>query len=214
MTEGASAAIRVAVAHFPPTAAAVPDVRTSTVRTLTRWSVDPDDVDVAEVVVCELASNAMKASHPDDVVAIRLTATSGSVLIEVWDSNDTTPRITNPDTDSEDGRGLLMVGALSNRWSWYRARTGGKVVWAQLPATMTRAVPACSTAALATRTPTPVPAPARPVAFDSDPVVLQRVIDRLRVLDDWHRPPPGHGVKDRHHSSTRHNDVRPGALRQ
>lgn len=214
MTGGISAAIRVNVAHFPPAAAAVPDVRTSTVRTLTRWSVDPDDVDAAEVVVCELASNAVKASRPNDVVAVRLTATSGSVLIEVWDGNDAGPRITNPDTDREDGRGLLMVSALSTRWSWYRTRTGGKVVWAQLPATMTQSIPACSTTALTTRTPTLVPAPASPVTFGSDPAVLQRVIDRLRGLDDWHRPPPGHGVRDQHHSGTRHRDIRPEAARR
>lgn len=189
-TEGISTAIRVDVAHFPPTAAAVPDVRASTVRTLTGWSVDRDDVDLAEVVACELTSNAVKASRPGDVIAIRLTATGGTVLIEVWDGNDAGPRVTTPDTDSEDGRGLLMVDALSNRWSWYRTRTGGKIVWAQLPARMTRAVATShSTATLATRAPAPIPAPARPVAFDSDPLVLRRVIDRLRELDDWYLPP-------------------------
>ncbi|WP_462187398.1 MULTISPECIES: ATP-binding protein [unclassified Frankia] len=121
MTGDSSPVIRVAVAHFPPTAVAVPAVRTSTVRTLTEWSVDPDAVSSAELVVCELASNAVKASrleNVENVVAMRLTATSRNVLVEVWDGNDTAPRIKSLDVFSEDGRGLLMVDALCSQWSW------------------------------------------------------------------------------------------------
>ncbi|CAO5151973.1 serine/threonine-protein kinase RsbW [Frankia sp. AiPs1] len=196
MTGGASSAIRVAVAHFPSTTAAVPKVRRSTVHMLTTWSVDPDAVSVAEVVVCELASNAAKASYPDDVMAIRLTATSGSVLIEVWDSNDAGPRITDPNTDSEDGRGLLMVGALSSRWSWYRAKTGGKVVWAQIPGGL-RPEPTDRDAAMPTRAPTVGPEPTEPVTYRTDPETLQRVADALRGLDTWHRPYPPESVANR-----------------
>ncbi|WP_251730976.1 ATP-binding protein [Frankia sp. R82] len=196
MTGGASSAIRVAVAHFPSTTAAVPRVRRSTVHMLTTWSVDPDAVSVAEVVVCELASNAAKASHPDDVMAIRLTATSGSILIEVWDSNDAGPRITDPDTDSEDGRGLLMVGALSSRWSWYRAKTQGKVVWAEISSGLVPE-PAAMVTAMPTRTPTVGPEPTEPIAYRTDPETLRRVADALRGLDRWHRPRPPESVAHR-----------------
>ncbi|CUU54968.1 Histidine kinase-like ATPase domain-containing protein [Parafrankia irregularis] len=197
MTGGISDAIRVDVAHFPPTAAAVPDVRASTVHTLTRWSVDPDDVDVAEVVVCELASNAVKASGPDDVVALRLTICDAVLTIEIWDASTAPPILIAARPDQESGRGLVLVDAVSLRWAWYPGRTGGKVTWAQLPAATTPAVPTDNSAALPTRAATPVPAPAAPVAFHDDPATLRRVIDRLRALDDWHRPPPGRGVRDR-----------------
>ncbi|ABW09502.1 hypothetical protein Franean1_0034 [Parafrankia sp. EAN1pec] len=197
MTGSISAVIRVAVARFPPTTAAVPDLRASTVRTLTRWSVDPDAVDVAEVVVCELASNAVKASGPDDVVALRLTICDAVLTIEMWDASTAPPVLTVAHPDQESGRGLVLVDAVSLRWAWYRSRTGGKVTWAQLPAATTPAVPTDSTAALPTRAATPVPAPAAPVTFHDDPATLRRVIDRLRALDDWHRPPPGRGVRDR-----------------
>jgi anti-sigma regulatory factor (Ser/Thr protein kinase) len=196
MTGGSSSAIRVAVAHFPPTIVAVPKVRRSTVDTLTAWSVDPDTVSVAEVVVCELASNAAKASHPDDVVAIRLTATSRSVLIELWDGNDAGPRITDPDTESEDGRGLLMVGALSSRWSWYRAKTRGKVVWAEIPGGLVRE-PTATVTAMPTRTPIVGPEPTEPVAYRTDPETLRRVADALRGLDPWYRPRPPESVAHR-----------------
>jgi anti-sigma regulatory factor (Ser/Thr protein kinase) len=178
-----SPVVRVAVAHFPPTATAVPAVRTSTVRTLSAWSVHADTVSDAECVVCELASNAVKASRPDDVVAIRLTATAGNVLVEVWDGSDTGPRITSPDLFGEDGRGLVMVDALSRQWSWYRVRTGGKVVWAEIPGGVRAEAP--------TRDPRRGPESVAPVAYRTDPETLRRVTDALRALDPWHRPPTG-----------------------
>ncbi len=187
MTGGSSPVIRVAVAHFPPTTAAVPAVRTSTVHALTAWSVDSEAVDVAEVVVCELASNAVKASRRDDVVAVRLTATTGNVLIEVWDGNDAGPRVTSPDADREDGRGLFLVDALSSQWSWYRVKTGGKVVWAQIPGDL-RPEPADTGTTMPTRTPIVGPEPTVPVVYRTDPATLRRVADALRGLDTWHRP--------------------------
>ncbi len=184
--------VRVAVAHFPPTVAAVPAVRSSTVRTLTEWSVDSQAVNGTEVVVCELASNAVKASRPDDVVAIRLTATTGHVLLEVWDGNDIAPRIKSPDLFGEDGRGLLMVDALSRRWSWYRVKTGGKVIWAEIVGGL-QAAPQTTGAAtpMPSRRPRVGPAPTAPVVYRTDPETLRRVADALRALDPWHRPPTG-----------------------
>lgn len=83
-----------------------------------------------------------------------------------------------------------------------------------LPAATTPAVFTDNTAALPTRAATPVPAPAAPVAFHDDSAILRRVIDRLRGLDDWHRPPPAHGVRDRHDLAFRHREARPEAARR
>ncbi|WP_239335930.1 ATP-binding protein [Frankia sp. CiP3] len=181
--------VRVAVARFPPTAAAIPEVRMSTVRTLTEWSVNADAVSSAEIVVCELASNAAKASRPQDVVAMRLTATIGNVLIEVWDGNAAGPQITNPDVFSEDGRGLLMVDALCTQWSWYWVKSGGKVVWGRIPGGL-RSQPRTTDAGavLPARTPLAGPEPVEPVVYRTDPGTLRRVADALRDLDDWRRP--------------------------
>ncbi|KDA41085.1 MULTISPECIES: ATP-binding protein [Frankia] len=211
-----SSVIRVAVAHFPPTAAAVSEVRTSTARTLLGWSVDPAAVDVCEVVVCELASNAVKASRPRDLVAIRLTATSGNVLVEVWDGSAAGPRLTSPDVFSEDGRGLLMVDALCTQWSWYRVRSGGKVVWGQIPGGLRPQMQATDVgAALPARTPLAGPEPVAPVVYRTDPPTLRRVADALRGLDDWHRPSPGPaGTKDRTATGSRHGQARPEAVRR
>ncbi len=215
MTARSSSVIRAAVAHFPATAAAVPEVCTSTVRTLTAWSVDSAAVDVAELLSCELASNAVKASRPDDPVAMRLTVCDAVLTVEMWDASTVLPVLTAPHPDQEGGRGLMLVDAVSLRWAWYLPRAGGKVIWAQLPATTHPDIHTDSADTLPTRSPAPGPAaPAAPVTFASDPAVLQRVIDRLRGLDDWHRPPPGHGARDRRDTASPHRETRPGAIRR
>lgn len=211
MTTDPSPVIRVAVAHFPPTAAAVPEARISTVRTLTAWSVDAD---AAELVACELASNAVKASRQDDVVALRLTICDAVLTVEMWDASTAPPVLTVPGPNEEGGRGLMLIDAVSLRWAWYLPRAGGKVVWAQLSATTHPNIHTGSMGALPTRSPATVPDPAGPVAFDRDPAVLQRVIDRLRGLDDWHRPYSDQGVGDRHDTASRHGEARPGAMRR
>ncbi|CUU59189.1 Histidine kinase-like ATPase domain-containing protein [Parafrankia irregularis] len=180
--------IRVAVAHFPPTVAAVPEVRARTAGTLIGWSVDTDAVSTVELVVGELASNAVKVSRPQDVVAVRLTATSGQVVVEVWDSSDVGPRIGSPEAFSEDGRGLVLVDALCSTWSWYRVKSGGKVVWGEIRAELQPMQPGTEAGRLEQRTAQPTPDPIRPVTFEENPALLRRVVDGLRALDDWHLP--------------------------
>ncbi|WP_235608580.1 ATP-binding protein, partial [Frankia casuarinae] len=108
------------------------------------------------------------------------------------DGSDITPRITSPDPFSEGGRGLLMVDALSRRWSWYRVKTGGKVVWAEIPGVMRAASQTTrATAPMPTRQPQIGPEPTAPVVYRTDPETLQRVADAIRALDPWHRPPTG-----------------------
>jgi hypothetical protein len=183
--------MRVAVARFASTIAAVPSVRAATVRTLMGWRAEPEAVDVAETVIGELAANAVEASSPVDFVAVRLSATNGHILIEVWDRNEgTKPRLTYSGADAERGHGLVIVEALSSRWSWYAAKSGGKVVWAQCPGLLLPATPAGSESApMPTRTARNLPPPARPVAYQNDPETLRRVANALRALDTWHQPP-------------------------
>ncbi|WP_198152782.1 ATP-binding protein [Pseudofrankia sp. DC12] len=125
---------RVAAARFPLTDEAVPAVRKGTVETLTAWSVDADAVAVAETVACELVANGVQASKPgDEYGAVRLTASNGTVVIEVWNrDHGSVPRLTPPDVDSETGRGLQLVDALCSQWHSYRAASGGIVVRAEL----------------------------------------------------------------------------------
>jgi anti-sigma regulatory factor (Ser/Thr protein kinase) len=92
--------------------------------------------DPAEVVVSELTTNAMLASRPQDRTCIRLSLTldQGELGIFVRDYCPGTPRPANSGDEDENGRGLLLVEAMSSRSGWYPPNDGtaGKVVWAAL----------------------------------------------------------------------------------
>jgi anti-sigma regulatory factor (Ser/Thr protein kinase) len=97
--------------------------------------------ETVELVVSELMTNAMLAATelPDafrrglPVVHIRLLADEHRLIIEVWDSNPQAPVAKEAAPDEESGRGLMLVGALCERWGSEAAPgRGGKVVWAEL----------------------------------------------------------------------------------
>ena len=94
--------------------------------------------DTVELLVSELVTNAIGASQhmPEpDIPPIRLELSSDRavVLIEVWDGNTQPPVLTEASTSADGGRGLMLVDALSTRWSWYFPREwSGKVVWAEV----------------------------------------------------------------------------------
>lgn len=93
--------------------------------------------DSAELVVSELSTNAVLASRPLDRPVIRLTLTlsQGELGVFVRDYCPDSPQPANvSDDEDENGRGLLLVEAMSTRWGWYSPADGahGKVVWAVL----------------------------------------------------------------------------------
>ncbi len=187
----------VAVARLLPCDAAVPLVRAEAVETLTAWSVDGQAVEVAALVLSELVTNSVRASRPEDeFVAVRLSTASGNVLVEVWSRPDATlPTVQRPDEDSETGRGLGLVEALTDRWGSYRAASGGIVVWARFPGAAVPVQRRRDEPPLPERTPRPVPeptaaparAPALPdITFSTDPAVVARIAERLRALGPWY----------------------------
>jgi anti-sigma regulatory factor (Ser/Thr protein kinase) len=121
-----------------PLPGAVPCARGHARNVLHEWAVHPDRVDVAELVISELVTNAVHATArlPGPVpmpVRVRLRDCPGYVLIEVGDSSLETPIVQKPESDIEHGRGLLLIGELSIDWGWhYMPAIGGKVVWAKV----------------------------------------------------------------------------------
>src|SRR5262249_21138857 len=106
----------------------------------------------AELVVSELATNAVTAAqaiesiHP---VRLCLLSDNSRTVIMMGDASPHPPRRIEPAaTETESGRGLLLVEALSSNWGWYITGKAGttKVVWAEfhVPPQMTclRTVPA------------------------------------------------------------------------
>ncbi len=112
--------------------------------------------DTVELVVSELTTNGVKAAaaHKDGdeaglpYVWVRLTPGQRQVLVEVWDSNPDPPVRAEPDLTAENGRGLLLVEAVSATWGYYHVtddaddsrepgaehQPTGKVVWALVAA--------------------------------------------------------------------------------
>jgi Signal transduction histidine kinase len=103
-----------------------------------------DLAEAAELIVSELVTNAVRASTAPDgrprydgtgmpVVVLRLASDRFKLLVEVWDVIPGAPAAAHPGPDDESGRGLMLVAAQCDRWSWQTVPGWpGKVVWAEL----------------------------------------------------------------------------------
>jgi anti-sigma regulatory factor (Ser/Thr protein kinase) len=89
----------------------------------------------AEAITSELVTNAVRHVCDDGTETIGITlARAGSpatVTIVVSDSSPEGPIRRDTPADSEQGRGLQIVEALSAHWGW-RQQDGGKAIFATL----------------------------------------------------------------------------------
>lgn len=90
-----------------------------------------DLVDVAALVVTELATNAVLHARSDFRVTVRHR--TDAVEISVWDASADLPVRRQPQADSTSGRGLRLVAAVASQWG-VELPGHGKTVWAQLSA--------------------------------------------------------------------------------
>jgi anti-sigma regulatory factor (Ser/Thr protein kinase) len=100
---------------------------------LWEWDKTPLTEPVMQVV-SELVTNAITAANGRHIPPVRMWLLSDTrmLLVLVWDANPGRPEITEATDDAENGRGLFLVQAFSERWGSYPTpQTGGKVVWAQ-----------------------------------------------------------------------------------
>jgi hypothetical protein len=97
---------------------------------LSAWGIG-ELVEIGVQVVAELVNNAIDHTRCRVVRVLVTRPTEGVVRIGVADNCKDVPEMGDPDDDSEEGRGLLLVDALSWRWGYDRKRWG-KVVWAEL----------------------------------------------------------------------------------
>ena len=92
--------------------------------------VEGDTLHNVLLVVSELVSNAV--NHAGTSVAVGISVgEEGVVRVEVGDGRTWPPRPRKAEPDAVGGRGLLLVGALSDRWG-VETRPDGKVVWAEV----------------------------------------------------------------------------------
>ena len=131
---------------MPPLAAlrtAASDARAYVRSALALWDLS-HLADTAAAIVSELVANAVNASTDEHgrplyrdggilLVWVRLQADEARLRAEVWDQAPGVPALQAIHNDSESGRGLAMVSALSDAWDWHPAASHpGKCVWAQI----------------------------------------------------------------------------------
>jgi anti-sigma regulatory factor (Ser/Thr protein kinase) len=95
--------------------------------TLAAWG-SPDLAAEAELALSEVVTNAFLHGRGD--ISLRLTMT-GVLRVAVHDSGPGRPALRQYSTTATTGRGLHLVGSLTDRWGTI-AGDGGKWVWFEL----------------------------------------------------------------------------------
>ncbi|PNE36261.1 ATP-binding protein [Streptomyces noursei] len=92
-------------------------------------SLEPELLDAAELVTSELITNAVRHAH-DGPITAGVDLDGQALRIAVIDTSADIPEIALPDDDAEDGRGLFLVAALSDRYG-FDPLPSGKCCWAE-----------------------------------------------------------------------------------
>jgi len=131
------AADRIATWQCGVDAASVAQARKWVVQSVASWNMQATAY-AAELVACELVTNALRYGTPPVHLRLLLPespgAPDGAVICEVSDASNTAPHLRRARTFDEGGRGLLIVAQLSRRWGCRQTPTG-KIIWAEIPLT-------------------------------------------------------------------------------
>ncbi|MFE7313299.1 ATP-binding protein [Streptomyces sp. NPDC057555] len=122
--------------HLPARRTSVPEARRRVSTLLHEWGAAQQVRDDVELVVTELFTNAVR--HTDsEKVGCEIAVVGAHIRIEITDEGGpgaTSPHALPGSLDQEGGRGLFLVGALSDSWGTRPDDGGsGQVVWADLP---------------------------------------------------------------------------------
>jgi anti-sigma regulatory factor (Ser/Thr protein kinase) len=114
--------------NLPADPAVVADARARTARQLAAWGLE-EMTFTTELLVSELVTNAIR--HAQSPIQLRIIL-DGVLSCEVFDGSNTAPHLRRADRYDEDGRGLMLVAQLAERWGTRHTGTG-KIIWAQQP---------------------------------------------------------------------------------
>jgi anti-sigma regulatory factor (Ser/Thr protein kinase) len=119
------------VLSMPAVPRAVGEARRWVRDTLARWELD-ELAESAVEITSELATNAIMHAKGGSSVVVLLMFAAGTLRLEVRDRDPANlPKPWNPTPADVDGRGLMIVDALSGRWG-VRVTSTGKSVWSEL----------------------------------------------------------------------------------
>lgn len=88
------------------------------------------------LLTSELVTNAIRhgaCGKDEDLIELVLWPADGHYWLAVSDPGTGKPELTDPDTDSENGRGLLLVNHIATAWTVRPRPTCGTSVIAGLP---------------------------------------------------------------------------------
>ncbi|MER5970318.1 ATP-binding protein [Streptomyces sp. NPDC002055] len=120
--------------------------RLHTADVLSRWGVHAGIAETVQLLVSELATNAVR--HPKEgeedaspfsvrntvqTFELALEIIGDAVRVSVWDRDTRPPVLKQVGVEATGGRGIFIVAVMSRRWGHYPARgMPGKVVWAEI----------------------------------------------------------------------------------
>lgn len=97
--------------------------------TLEGWGDTADLLDVVNLLVTELVTNAVIHAASEAEVAVVLTP--AALRVEVSDASERLPEAKDADDWDTSGRGVSLVDTLAERWG-IDTRPGGKTIWFEL----------------------------------------------------------------------------------
>ncbi|WP_079169187.1 ATP-binding protein [Streptomyces sp. CC77] len=126
---------------------AVAWARRHTVDILQRWRFPDEGIEVARLLVSELATNAIRHARPSETsdaaaattglgtIVLMLWPTDGGVVLAVSDPDRRPPTPRAPDASATGGRGLVLIQTMATRWGYSPTQPHpGKIIWAEVPA--------------------------------------------------------------------------------
>lgn len=119
-------------AELPHCPSAVPRARRVLRDCLDPTHLPEETCDVAELLVSELVTNAVKYGRSPVWLLVELRP--GLVHVSVSDTSTSLPERRDADPDAEGGRGLFILDALAGSWGAV-AVNSGKYLWFDLPVT-------------------------------------------------------------------------------
>ncbi|GAA2210551.1 hypothetical protein GCM10009850_060100 [Nonomuraea monospora] len=118
--------------NFPGTKAQISEAR----RFVASYLGDRPETYTAEVVISELATNAIRHTHSGQAAGrfgVTLHAGTTLLILAVHDEGGpSTPRLCQAENTDQSGRGLHLVESLTTRWGVHGDESG-RTVWALIP---------------------------------------------------------------------------------
>jgi hypothetical protein len=113
---------------FGPQLSTPAAVRAFVSEMLSLWGYD--GFETACLLSSELATNAVL--HAGTGITVRISLSDSELMVEVEDGSSKLPEPVALTPESERGRGLFLIQALSGRWGADRCARG-KIVWFEMP---------------------------------------------------------------------------------